>query len=168
MISSSVCTGLAPYRVASCGVSTCSFGVTTIIGLAHDIVLKLGIFTILSHYTTFQFDTLFATALLSTMSFTVSDKVVIFDRIREMLGNSDKHTSIGDIADKALYDCLGRTFNMGIAVLIMLFSLFFFGSDSIRWFMLALIIGTVIGIYSSYFVATPLLVFWKVSGKNKR
>ena len=138
-----------------------SFGITAIAALVHDILIILGIFTILSHVTTFQVDTLFVTALLSIMGHSVSDTIVIFDRIRETLSNSGKHDNISDIADEALTACLSRTFSTGLGMLIMLISLFIFGSDAIRWFMLALIIGTVIGMYSSYFVATPLLVFWK-------
>lgn len=138
-----------------------SFGIAAIAALIHDIVLLLGLFTILSHFTTFQVDTLFITALLSIMGHSVSDTIVIFDRIRETLGTTGKHESIEQIADKALRSCLSRTLNTGIGIIIMLTALFIFGSESIHWFILALIIGTVIGIYSSYFVATPILVLWK-------
>ncbi len=138
-----------------------SFGVSAIAALVHDIIIILGIFTILSHYTTFQIDTLFMTALLSIMGTSVSDTIVIFDRIRETLSLSDKRDDFSVIADKALTACLSRTINTGIGIIIMLTTLFFFGSESIRWFILALIIGSFIGIYSSYFVATPILVLWK-------
>jgi preprotein translocase SecF subunit len=137
------------------------FGASAIAALLHDIIIILGIFTILSHYTTFQVDTLFVTALLSIMGHSVSDTIVIFDRLRETLFASNKHDDIGTLADHALHACLSRTFSTGIGMLIMLVSLFIFGSESIKWFMLALIIGTVIGMYSSYFIATPILVLWK-------
>lgn len=138
-----------------------TFGAAAIAALAHDIILLLGIFTILSYFTTFQVDTLFVTALLSIMGHSVSDTIVIFDRIRETLSGSDKHEDLTLTADKALKACLSRTINTGIGIFIMLISLFIFGSETIRWFILALIIGSVIGMYSSYFVATPLLVLWK-------
>ena len=138
-----------------------TFGLSAIAALVHDIAILLGIFPILSHTTTFQMDTLFVTALLSIMGYSVSDTIVIFDRIREMLATSDKRADFGDIADKALIACLSRTFNTGLGMLIMLTALFFFGSESIRWFILALIVGTVVGPYSSFFVATPILVLWK-------
>lgn len=138
-----------------------TFGAAAIAALAHDIILLLGIFTILSYFTTFQVDTLFVTALLSIMGHSVSDTIVIFDRIRETLSGSDKHEDLTLTADKALTACLSRTINTGIGIFIMLISLFIFGSETIRWFILALIIGSVIGMYSSYFVATPLLVLWK-------
>lgn len=138
-----------------------TFGIAALGALVHDIIILLGIFTVLSYFTTFQIDTLFITALLSIMGHSVSDTIVIFDRIRETLTSSGKHESITHIADTALKACISRTINTGMGMLIMLIALFLFGSESIRWFMLALIIGTVIGIYSSYFVATPILVFWK-------
>ncbi len=137
-----------------------SFGVSAIAALIHDIVIIVGVFTVLSHVTTFQMDTLFVTALLSIMGHSVSDTIVIFDRIRETL-STDKHATFSQIADKALYACISRTINTGLGILIMLTALFIFGSESIRWFILALLIGSVIGIYSSYFVATPILVLWK-------
>ena len=138
-----------------------TFGAAAIVALVHDITILLGVFTILSHFTTFQVDTLFTTALLSIMGHSVSDTIVIFDRIRETLSHSDKHETFAHVADKALHACISRTINTGLGILIMLTSLFIFGSESIRWFILALIIGTIVGMYSSYFVATPLLVLWK-------
>ncbi len=149
------------FRKVPRSLSPWTFGIATICALLHDIIILLGVFTILSHFTTFQVDTLFVTALLSIMGHSVSDTIVIFDRIRETLTGADKHAKLGDVADKALWACLSRTFNTGFGLLIMLFALFIFGSESIRWFMLALIIGSLVGMYSSYFVATPILVLWK-------
>ncbi|HVW66930.1 MAG TPA: protein translocase subunit SecF [Candidatus Peribacteraceae bacterium] len=145
-----------------------SFGVSAIVALVHDISILVGIFTVLSHFTTFQMDTLFTTALLSIMGHSVSDTIVIFDRVREMLFLSNKHDDIRDIADKALKACVSRTVNTGLGILIMLTALFIFGSESIRWFILALIIGTIVGMYSSYFVATPIMVFWQKRIANKK
>lgn len=146
-----------------------SFGISAIIALVHDISILVGVFTVLSHFTTFQMDTLFTTALLSIMGHSVSDTIVIFDRIRETLFLSNKHDDIRDIADKALKACVSRTINTGLGILIMLTALFIFGSESIRWFILALIIGTIVGMYSSYFVATPIMVFWqkRIANKNR-
>lgn len=138
-----------------------TFGIAAIVALLHDILITLGIFTLLSHSTSFQVDTLFISALLSIMGYSVSDTIVIFDRIRDTLIAEGKRSDIMTIASKSLRQCLSRTLNTGLGALIMLFSLFFFGSESIRWFILALITGTVIGTYSSFFVATPLLVWMK-------
>ncbi len=149
------------FRKIPAHLSPWSFGIAAIIALVHDIAIILGIFTILSHYTTFQVDTLFVSALLSIMGYSVSDTIVIFDRIRDNLFAEGKRGDFTDIAEKSLRQTITRTLNTGLGALIMLFALFFFGSESIRWFILALIVGTVIGTYSSFFVATPLLVLWR-------
>jgi preprotein translocase subunit SecF len=142
-----------------------TFGFSAILALLHDIIITVGIFTIISYYTTFQIDTLFITALLSIMGYSVNDTIVIFDRLRSNLFIEGKKTDLTAIADRSLMETVSRTINTGIGALIMLFALFFFGSESIRWFILALIVGTLIGTYSSFFVATPILVFWQKKRK---
>src|SRR3989338_8113080 len=143
---------LSPFR----------FGVIAVVALLHDILITVGIFTILSHVTSFQVDTLFVTALLSIMGYSVNDAIVIFDRIRDNLSlGEERHLSFSDLAEKSLKQTMTRTLNTGLGALIMLFALFFLGSESIRWFILTLIFGTVIGTYSSFFIAVPLLVLWK-------
>lgn len=121
----------------------------------------LGIFTLLSHFTSFQMDTLFVSALLSIMGYSVSDTIVIFDRIRDNLFAEGKRGDFTEIAERSLRQTVARTLNTGLGALIMLFALFFFGSESIRWFILALIVGTLVGTYSSFFIATPLLTLWR-------
>lgn len=142
---------LSPWKV----------GAVTVIAVLHDIAITVGIFTILSHVTSFQADTLFVSALLSIMGYSVNDTIVIFDRIRDNLITGNKGESFTDLAVRSLKQSLSRTLSTGIAMLTMLTSLFIFGSESIRWFVLTLVLGTVIGTYSSFFVATPLLIFLK-------
>ena len=143
---------LSPFR----------FGVIAVAALLHDILITVGIFTILSHTTSFQVDTLFVTALLSIMGYSVNDTIVIFDRIRDNLSlGEERHLTFAELAEKSLQQTMTRTLNTGLGALIMLFSLFFLGSESIRWFILTLIFGTIIGTYSSFFIAVPLLVLWK-------
>jgi preprotein translocase subunit SecF len=137
-----------------------TFGLAAIVALAHDIIITMGIFTVLSYYTTFQFDTLFATALLSTMGYSVSDTIVIFDRVRDNV-IAQPRGNFTETVDRSLWQSMSRTLSTGVGALIMLFALFIFGTESIRWFILALIVGTLVGTYSSFFVATPLLVYWK-------
>ncbi len=149
------------FRKMPGGMSSWSYGTCAVAALIHDILLTVGIFTILSHETTFQIDTLFVTALLSIMGHSVSDTIVIFDRARAILLDSGRKVEFEDAVVQSLKQSVTRTLNMGIAVLIMLFALFLLGSESIRWFILALITGTIIGSYSSYFVATPLLLMWR-------
>ncbi len=137
------------------------FGVIAIVALLHDILITVGIFTVLSFYTTFQVDTLFISALLSIMGYSVNDTIVIFDRIRDNLLQEGRAKDFAELADRSLKQTLTRTINTGLGAMIMLAALFFFGSESIRWFVLTLIMGTIIGTYSSFFIATPLLVYWK-------
>ncbi len=149
------------FRKMPRGLNPWSFGIATILAMAHDVLLLLGIFTILSYYTTFQLDTLFISALLSIMGYSVSDTIVIFDRIRDNLFLENRNVDFPELAVRSLRQTLTRTLNTGIGALVMLCSLFFFGAESIRWFILAFIGGTLIGTYSSFFIATPLLVFWQ-------
>lgn len=149
------------FRQMPGGISPWSFGICAVAALAHDTLLTVGVFTILSRTTTFQMDLLFVTALMSIMGNSVNDTIVIFDRARAILKDSGRKVDFEEAVVMSLKQSVIRTVNMGIAVLIMLFALFLLGSESIRWFMLALIVGTVIGNYSSYFVATPLLLFWR-------
>jgi preprotein translocase subunit SecF len=157
------------FRKIPKSLSPWTFGISAIFALVHDIVITVGIFTVLSYFTTFEVDTLFITALLSIMGYSVSDTIVIFDRIRDNMQEEGKRTgNFEELVDRSLMQSFSRTINTGLGALIMLFALFFFGSESIRWFILALIIGTVVGTYSSYFIATPLLVLWKQKFQSKR
>ncbi|TSC58352.1 MAG: preprotein translocase subunit SecF [Candidatus Peregrinibacteria bacterium Greene0416_19] len=137
------------------------FGTLAVVGFIHDVLITCGIFVIVSHYTTFEFDTLFVTALLTILAYSVNDTIVIFDRVRANIISEDRHKTFADVVVKGLRECVTRTMHTTISGLIMLFALFFLGSDSIRWFILALIVGTIIGTYSSYFIAAPLLVLWR-------
>jgi len=138
------------------------FGVIAVVTLLHDVIITVGIFILISHYTSFEFDTLFITALLTILGYSVNDTIVIFDRIRDnLLNQSNRSDSFADIAERSLQQSIARSLNTSISTLIMLGSLFFLGSESIRWFVLTLMVGAVIGTYSSIFIATPLLVYWK-------
>ncbi len=151
----------AAFRKIPGRLSPWSFGMAAVVALIHDIVITMGIFIIIGWYTTFEVDTLFVSALLSIMGYSVNDTIVIFDRIRSNLLADGKREALPSIVDRSLRETLTRTLNTGTGALIMLFVLFFFAAESIRWFILTLIIGTVIGTYSSFFVASPLLVWWQ-------
>lgn len=138
-----------------------SFGLAAVVALLHDIIITVGVFIIIGWYTTFEVDTLYVSALLSIMGYSVNDTIVIFDRIRSNLIATGKRESLESIVDRSLLETLSRTMNTGIGALIMLLVLFFFAAESIRWFILALIVGTIIGTYSSFFIASPMLVWWQ-------
>ena len=143
------------------------FGIIAVVTLLHDIIITVGIFIVLSQFTSFEFDTLFVTALLTILGYSVNDTIVIFDRIRDNLNTQNKHNSFEEIAEASLQQSILRSINTSLSTLIMLSTLFILGSSSIRWFVLTLIVGAIIGTYSSIFVATPLLVQWHKRDKNK-
>ncbi|PIP65353.1 protein translocase subunit SecF [Candidatus Peregrinibacteria bacterium CG10_big_fil_rev_8_21_14_0_10_49_16] len=143
------------------------FGVCALAGIAHDVLVTIGIFTILSFLTSFELDMLFITAILSIMGYSVNDTIVIFDRIRDTLFTAQKSEDFSTTAEQSLRQSIHRTVNTSTSTLIMLLALFFLGSESIRWFILALIIGIILGTYSSFFVATPLLVFFQKHQRQK-
>ncbi|HLD63593.1 MAG TPA: protein translocase subunit SecF [Candidatus Peribacteraceae bacterium] len=137
------------------------FGVIAVATLLHDILITVGIFVILSQFTTFEVDTLFVTALLTILGYSVNDTIVIFDRIRDNLLHQDRREPFPVVAEKSLQQTLSRSLKTAVGTLIMLFSLLFLGAPNIRWFVLTLIIGIFFGTYSSIFIATPLLVYWR-------
>jgi preprotein translocase subunit SecF len=137
------------------------FGALAVIGFIHDVLLVTGLFVIISQFTSFEFDTLFVTALLTILAYSANDSIVIFDRIRANVTNEHRGEDLGQTVNRALNQCVTRTINTMVTALIMLVALFVLGTESIRWFVLALIVGTIVGAYSSYFVASPLLVYWR-------
>ena len=137
------------------------FGIIAVLTLLHDVLITVGVFVLISHTTSFEFDTLFITALLTHLGYSVNDTIVIFDRIRDNLAHQARNEEFVVVADRSLSQSIHRSINTSVSTLIMLLSLFLLGSESVRWFVLTLIVGTVVGTYSSLFLATPLLVYWK-------
>lgn len=140
--------------------SSWRFGISAIIALLHDVLLVLGIFSLLGHFWGVEVDVLFVTALLTIIGFSVHDTIVVFDRIRE---NLPKHLSqkFESVADISIIQTLARSLNTSLTVVFVLLALLLFGGESIRWFVVALLIGIVSGTYSSIFNATALLVLWE-------
>ncbi len=142
------------------------FGVVAVATLLHDVMVTVGVFVILSHYTSFEVDTLFITALLTILGYSVNDTIIVFDRIRDNLHFQERKEDFAVVANQSVNQTWVRSCYTSGAVLIMLLSLFLLGSESIKWFVLTLIIGILLGTYSSIFVATPLLVYWNDRKKN--
>jgi len=153
------------FRKVPRRLSPWKFGIIAVITLLHDVIIVVGIFVILSHFTSFEFDTLFITALLTIIGYSVNDTIVIFDRIRDNLFLLEHREDFEETANKSLRQSVTRSINTSVSTLIMLCTLFLLGSESIRWFVLALIFGAIIGTYSSLFLATPLLVMWRSKQK---
>lgn len=144
------------------------FGLVAVATLLHDVLVTVGVFVILSYKTSFEVDTLFVTALLTILGYSVNDTIIIFDRIRDNLLSQERRESFALVANRSVQQGWKRSIYTSSATLIMLFSLFFLGSVSIQWFVLTLIVGILLGTYSSIFVATPLLVYWNERSDRRR
>jgi len=131
-----------------------------IVALFHDILLTVGIFAILGLVAGVEVDSLFLVALLTIIGFSVNDTVVIYDRIRE---NLEKYPdeSINDVVDDSVNQTLTRSINTTSTTLLPLIAIFFFGGETLKYFALALIIGFVTGAYSSIFISSTLLAWWR-------
>lgn len=132
-----------------------SYGVAAVAALLHDLLVLFGIYAVLAKYGA-EVDTLFITAVLTTMSFSVHDTIVMFDKIREYKKTSG--LGIDVLANKALTETIVRSVNNSLTIILMLVPLTFFGGDAVKFFAAALLIGTITGTYSSPCIATPLLV----------
>ena len=135
-----------------------SFSLGAVIAVFHDVLIVLGIFSILYKFMPFDMEIgqSFIAAILTVVGYSLNDTVVIFDRIREFAGIHTKW-AYSEVVDKALSSTLGRTINTSLTTLLVMLAIFTFGGDSIRGFMFALIIGVIVGTYSSLFVATPIM-----------
>ncbi len=142
-----------------------NYALAGILAMIHDIFVLFGSYSLISHFFGAEFDTMFVTAVLTTMSFSVHDTIVIFDKIREYFQNEGKN-DIEYFANKALTETMVRSLNNSMTIIFMLLALVILGGSTIRFFALSLLIGTIIGTYSSPFVATPILV-WLEKRKNK-
>jgi preprotein translocase subunit SecF len=135
------------------------FGISAIIAMFHDTFLLVASFSVLGHFFGTQVDSLFVTAVLTILSFSVHDTVVVYDRIREL--KRKKSASLSSIANQAVTETLTRSINNSMTIIFMLLSLVLLGGESTRWFAMALLIGTILGTYSSTFTAVPLLLVWE-------
>lgn len=141
-------------------VTSWSFGVTAILAMLHDALFVLGSYAILGKLFGVQVDGLFVTAVLTVIGFSVHDTIVVYDRIREKLNKFGSKFSFEEIVNASIVETLGRSLNTSITVILTLTALLVFGGESIKWFVLALLIGVISGTYSSIFNAAPMLVVW--------
>ncbi len=137
------------------------FSVGSIIALFHDVIITLGIFSILS----LEINLSIIAAVLTIVGYSMNDTVVIYDRIRENLYKYNK-ISISDIANLSINETLARTIITSVTTLLALLSIYILGGEILRGFSFAMILGVLIGTYSSIFVASPILKFFKVSYKT--
>jgi preprotein translocase subunit SecF len=146
-------------KISSYRVSSWLFGLNAVIALTHDILITTGLFAVLGYFFKIEIDSLFVTALLTILGFSVHDTIVVFDRIREGI-KRDFSSSFETIINRSINETMIRSLNTTMTTLLVLVALFLFGGESVKYFILALIFGITIGTYSSIFIASPLLLVW--------
>ncbi|MBU1046067.1 protein translocase subunit SecF [Patescibacteria group bacterium] len=144
------------FRRISRPVKSWQYGIATVVALVHDVLIPVGVFAVLGKFLGVEFSIPILTALLTILGYSVNDTVVVFDRIRENLIKGAGET-FDEIVDKSLNQTLGRSLNTVFTTLLALFTIFFFGGQSLTYFSLALIVGITFGAYSSIFLASTLI-----------
>jgi preprotein translocase subunit SecF len=147
------------FRKVSEPVASWKYGIASLVTLLHDILIPTGVYAILSHYYGAEVDTLFIVALLTILGISVSDKIVVFDRIRENLALGHKK-SFAEIVDISLKQTFTRSINTSLTVVFSLLVLALYGPTATVFFSITLIVGMIVGTYSSIFVASTLLTFF--------
>ena len=145
------------FRHVSKPVSSWKYGIVAVIALIHDVIVPTGIFVVLGHFKGFEIDTLFVTALLVILGFSVHDTIVVFDRVRENL-KVQKNKQFAEIVGQSISQTFTRSINTSLTVVFSLLVLYFFGGETTHNFTLTLLIGIIAGTYSSIFIGSPLLV----------
>jgi preprotein translocase subunit SecF len=155
------------FRKVPRPVTSWRFGICAIAALLHDVLVLLGIFSILGHFLGVEVDSLFITALLTVIGFSVHDTIVVFDRIRENLLRVSG-LSFATVVNDSILQTIVRSLNTSLTAILVLVTLLIFGGDSVRWFVVALLIGIASGTYSSIFNAAPLLVVWHTWDQKRK
>lgn len=143
------------------------YALAAILGIAHDVLFVVGIFSLLGLLYNVQIDGLFITAILTVVGFSVHDTIVVFDRIRENLRYYSKKMTFGEIVNASVNQTLARSINTSLTTLITLGALYFFGGVTTKDFVLAMILGIAIGTYSSIFFCSVLVDIWEDKKNNK-
>ncbi len=156
------------FRKMSVVLSSWAMSVSAMVALAHDIIIPIGVFSWLGYFYNVEISAVFVAALLTILGYSVSDTVVIFDRVRENVIRNRLREDFGKVVHKSIFQTLTRSLNTTFTTLLSLIAIYLFGGESLRYFALALIIGIFLGAYSSIFVASPLLVWWSGWTKKNR
>lgn len=153
------------FRSVSYPVESWKYGLSAVIALAHDIIIISGIFSVLGHFFNIQIDAYFITAVLTVLGFSVHDTIVTFDRIRENIKRRQDLTFENAI-NLSINETLVRSINTTLTTVIVMLAILLFGGATVKYFILALLCGAIVGTYSSIFIASPLLI-WLYRFKNK-
>jgi len=147
------------FRKISWPMPSWKYGISALIALFHDLIIPVGVFAVIGQQLGIQLTIPVVTALLTVLGYSINDTVVIFDRIRENLLR-EKGSSYAETVDISLNQILTRSIHTSVTTLLVLFAIFFFGGEALKYFALTLIIGIAAGTYSSIFLAGPVLVAW--------
>lgn len=153
------------FRKVSWPVKSWKYGAIAVLALFHDVIITLGAYVWVASFTGWEIDTVFIAALLTVLGYSVNDSIVIFDRVRENLPRLNE--SFEEIINVSVNQTLARSLNTGLTTIFVLLAIYFFGGETLKPFMFALVVGIAMGTYSSIFVASPLLVTWH-NWENKR
>ena len=148
-------------------ISSWKYGWVTLATLVHDVAIPAGLLAILGHFKGIEIDSNFMVALLVVMGFSVHDTIVVFDRIRENLLLNRGKFEFGEVINQSVNQTLARSINTSLTLILVLFALYFAGPVNLKYFVLTLLVGVVTGIYSSIFVASPLLLVWHNFSKSR-
>jgi len=152
------------FRKVSKPVASWKYGISAIIALFHDVIITMGVFSILGEFYGVEINTAFVAAILTVLGYSVNDTIVVFDRVRENLPKSDE--DFEGTVNLSVNQTIKRSINTSLTTLIVLLSILFFGGTTIQDFVLALSIGVFVGTYSSIFLASPILVVWEKLTRN--
>lgn len=155
------------FRKISHPINSWQYGIAAIIALFYDVLITIGVFSVLGNFYNVQITIPVVTALLTVFGYSVNNTVVVFDRIRENLLQRTSEL-YEEVVNKSLNQTLTRSINTSLTTLFVLFAIFFFGGETLRYFALALILGIISGTYSSIFLTSPLLVSWLKRKQRKR
>ncbi len=146
------------FRRVSHPIASWKYGAGAVIALVHDVLITVGVFSVLGHFWGIEVGVPFVAALLTILGFSVHDTIVVYDRTRENLQRSSAKEKFPEIVNRSLNETLVRSINTSMTVIVTLLSIYIFGGESIKYFALALLVGVTFGTYSSIFVASALLV----------
>ena len=155
------------FRRISFPLKSWKYGIVALITLFHDVLITVGVFSIISHFLGIEIGVPFVAALLTIFGYSVNDTIVIFDRIRENVLRQGSTFDFAEVINKSVRQTYVRSLNTSLTTLFVLLAIFLFGGITIKYFVLALIIGVSVGTYSSLFLASPLLFSWSVVKLNK-
>lgn len=140
--------------------SSWAMSLSVIAALLHDVIIPIGVFAFLGHFLSVEINAVFIAAILTILGYSVSDSVVVFDRVRENVLRFGQGEKFDILVHRSIMQTLGRSLGTTFTTLFSLIAIYIFGGESVKFFALALIIGIFLGAYSSIFVAAPILCWW--------